>query len=193
MLSYDIYHAGVEAVDQIGDSAVAVIFNILRELGGANWKPVEIRFAHRRPDDLRPFQSFFRAPLTFDAEQNGVVFAADWLRRPVAGVDAGLRGQLQKQIEVLEAKYGDDLREQVRAVLRTALLSGHARADEIATAGRSRRTTLIPARVGAAVQIHRHRRARLDVAANRLHHRRQGVDQVGEGHGHRGHGLGRGA
>ena len=132
MLSYDIYHAGVEAVDQIGDSAVAVIFNILGELGGANWKPVEIHFAHRRPDDLRPFQSFFRAPLTFDAEQNGVVFAADWLRRPLAGVDAGLCGQLQKQIEVLEAKYGDDLREQVRAVLRTALLTGHARADEIA-------------------------------------------------------------
>jgi len=132
MLSYDIYHAGVEAVDQIGDSAVAVIFNILGELCGANWKPVEIRFAHRRPDDVRPFQSFFQAPLTFDAEQNGVVFSADWLRRPLAGVDAGLRGQLQKQIEVLEAKYGDDLREQVRAVLRTALLTGHARADEIA-------------------------------------------------------------
>ena len=132
MLSYDIYHAGVEAIDHIGDSAVAVIFKILGELGGANWKPVEIRFAHRRPDDVRPFQSFFQAPLTFDAEQNGVVFAADWLRRPVAGVDAGLRGQLQKQIEVLEAKYGDDLREQVRAVLRTALLTGHARADEIA-------------------------------------------------------------
>jgi AraC-like DNA-binding protein len=132
MLSYDIYHVGVEAADQIGDGAVAVIFNILSDLCGADWKPVEIRFAHRRPDDVRPFQSFFQAPLNFDAEQNGVVFSADCLRRPLAGADAGLRDQLQKQIEALEAKYGDDLREQVRAVLRTALITGHARADEIA-------------------------------------------------------------
>jgi len=131
-LSYAIYQAQVEATDQTGDGAVAVMFNILSDLCGPDWKPVEILFAHRRPDDVSPFQQFFRAPLSFDAEQNGVVFSADWLQRPLAGADAGLRLQLQKQIDALALRYRNDLREQVRAVLRTALLTGNARADEIA-------------------------------------------------------------
>jgi AraC-like DNA-binding protein len=132
MLSYDIYQAGVEAADQLGDGAVAVIFNILGELCGADWKPLELRFAHRRPDDVRPFQRFFQAPLKFDAEQNGVVFSAGWLQRPLARSDTVLRLQLQNQMVALERTCGHDLREQVRAVLRTALLTGNARADEIA-------------------------------------------------------------
>lgn len=130
--SYDIYQPQVEATDQIGDGAVAMMFNILSDLCGPDWTPVELQFAHRRPDDVRPFQEFFRAPLSFDAEQNGVVFSANWLQRPVAGADAGLHIQLQKQIDTLALRYGDDLPEQVRAVLRTALLSGHAKAKEIA-------------------------------------------------------------
>lgn len=132
MLSYSIYEGQVEATDQVGDGAVAVMFNILRTLCGPDWKPVEVQFAHRKPDDLRPFQQFFRVPMRFDAEQNGVVFTADWLDRPVAGADAELRSLLQQQIDALEAAHGGDLREQVRAVLRTALLTDHARADQIA-------------------------------------------------------------
>ncbi|MBK8889914.1 MAG: AraC family transcriptional regulator [Dechloromonas sp.] len=83
----------VEATDQTGDGAVAAMFNILRALCGADWKPVEVLFAHRRPDDVRPFQQFFRAPLRFDAEHDGVVFPADWLQRPLAGADAGAAGR----------------------------------------------------------------------------------------------------
>ncbi|MEF8735151.1 MAG: AraC family transcriptional regulator ligand-binding domain-containing protein [Candidatus Accumulibacter necessarius] len=88
MLSYSIYETLVDATDQTGDGAVAAMFNILRALCGPDWKPVEILFAHRRPDDVRPFQQFFRAPLRFDAEHDGVVFPADWLQRPLAAADA---------------------------------------------------------------------------------------------------------
>jgi len=132
MLSYSIYEIRVEATDQIGDGAVAVMFNILRALCGPDWKPVEVQFAHRKPDDLRPFQQFFRVPMRFDAEQNGVVFTADWLQRPVAGADAELRSLLQQQIDALEAAHGGDFQEQVRALLRSALLAGHASANQIA-------------------------------------------------------------
>lgn len=132
MLSYDVYEAQVEATDQLGDGAVAAMFNILRALCGPDWKPVEALFAHRRPNDVRPFKQFFRAPLRFDAEHNGVVFPVSWLQCPVAGADAELRGLLQKQMDALEAAHGGDLREEVRAVLRTALLAGHAKADQIA-------------------------------------------------------------
>jgi len=73
-LRFDIYQARAKANDQVGAAAVAVIFNILRELCGLAWKPEEICFAQRRPEDVEPFRKFFRAPLRFDAEHYAVVF-----------------------------------------------------------------------------------------------------------------------
>ena len=131
-LGYAIYEPQGEATDQIGAGAVAMLFNILRTLCGPDWKPVEIEFAHRKPETVGPFRRFFRAALIFDAEQYAVVFAADWLNRSMPGADAELHRLLQKQIDALEARHGDDFPEQVRSVLRTALVSGHAKADQVA-------------------------------------------------------------
>ena len=142
MLSYSIYETQVEATDQTGDGAVAAMFNILRALCGADWKPVEVLFAHRRPDDVRPFQQFFRAPLRFDAEHDGVVFPADWLQRPLAGADAELRRRAQEQMDALELAHRGDFREQVLAVLRTALIAGQANADQVAAFFSLHRRTL---------------------------------------------------
>jgi len=132
MLGYDIYEPRVEAADQIADGAVAVMFNIMRALCGPEWKPTEAWVAHRRPEDVGPFRRFFRVPLRFDADQNAIVFSAHWLNRPLSGADPELRRLLQKQTDALEARHGDDFPAQVRRVLRTALLTGHASADQVA-------------------------------------------------------------
>ena len=132
MLGYDIYQPRVEAADQIADGAVAVMFNIVRALCGPEWKPIEAWFAHRRPEDVGPFRRFFRVPLRFDGEQNAIVFSADWLNRRLPAADPELRRLLQKQTDAFEARHGDDFPEQIRRVLRTALLTGHAKADQVA-------------------------------------------------------------
>ncbi len=131
-LSYEIYQPGVEATTQIGDGALAIMYNIMRTLCGPDWKPAEVQFAHRKPDNIGPFRQFFRSPLRFDTERNAVVFAAEWLDLRLPEIDPELRRLLQQQIDVLEIRYGDDLPGQVRSVLRTALLTGHARSDQIA-------------------------------------------------------------
>jgi len=131
-LGFDIYQPHVEATDQVGDGAVAVMFNILRTLCGPDWMPIEARFAHRKPKDVGPFRRFFRAPLHFDAEQNAVVFSSVWMNRQLPGADAELRRLLQKQVDALEVSHGDDFPEQVRAMLRTALLTDRAKADQFA-------------------------------------------------------------
>ena len=131
LLRYDIYQPRVEATDQVGDGAVAVMFNIMRALCGPRWKPVEVRFAHRRPEDVRPFRHFFRAPLGFDADHNAVTFSADWLNRPLPGAEPEVRRLLQQQIELLDVRYGNDFPEQVKSVLRTALVTGDASADRV--------------------------------------------------------------
>jgi AraC-like DNA-binding protein len=92
----------------------------------------EVRFAHREPADTGPFRRFFQCPLSFDAGQNVVVFDASWLNRRLPTDDPALRGLLLKQIGMLEARHGADLPAQVRSVLRTALLTGHAKAEQIA-------------------------------------------------------------
>jgi AraC-like DNA-binding protein len=142
LLGYEIHEPQVEATDQVGDAAIATAFNILRALCGPGWKPFEVLLAHRKPRDVDPFRRFFRAPLRFDAEQNAVVFSATWLTHRVSGADPELRRLLQKQIDALEVRHHDDFPEQLRSVLRTALLTGHGTADQIAALFSMHRRTL---------------------------------------------------
>ena len=132
VFSYEIYQPGAEATDQVGDGAVATMFNIMKTLCGPSWKPTEVWFAHRKPDDVRPYLSFFEAPLVFDTQPNALVFTTDWLNLSVSGADPDLQHLLKDQIDALESTFGDDLPGQVRSVLRSALLTGHAGADQVA-------------------------------------------------------------
>jgi AraC-like DNA-binding protein len=133
MLTYEIHEPGIEAVDQVGDGAVAVMHNIMRALCGPDWRPAEAWFAHRAPADVGPFRRFFRVPLRFDAEQFAMLFPAGYLSRRMPVADDELRRLLQRQVDLLEDRHRGDLPEQVRNVLRTALMTGHARADQVAS------------------------------------------------------------
>jgi hypothetical protein len=132
ILRYEIYQPGTRAIDQVGDGAVAAMFNMLRALCGPGWKATEVRFAHRKPGDVLPFRSFFRAPLVFDAEQNAVVFAAGLLNHPLPETDPALRRLLLKEIDAIDVRHGDVFPGQVRSVLRTAIVTGQARSDQVA-------------------------------------------------------------
>jgi AraC-like DNA-binding protein len=141
-LRYDIYQARAEATDQVGAGALAVFCNILRDLCGLAWKPKEICFAQRRPEDVEPFRQFFRAPLRFDAEHHAVVFPAYWLQKKLPDTSPELRRLVQTQVDALIVRHGDDFPEQVRGVLRGALLTGHASADQVAAMFSMNRRTL---------------------------------------------------
>lgn len=132
ILGYQILQRGTQGNDQVGDGAVVAMANMVRELCGPQWKPIEVWFMHRKPDDLQPFRDLFRAPLRYNVEQYAIVFDASWLTRPLPEVDAGVRRLLQKQIDSLAVQHGDDFPEQVRAVLRAALLSGYTNATQVA-------------------------------------------------------------
>lgn len=132
MLTYDAYQPGVEATDQTGTGAVAMMVNVMRSLCGQDFEAIEARFAHRKPDDVRPYRSFFQLPLRFDVEHYALVFASDWLDRTVPGTDTELERLLRKQIDALEVRHGEEFPEIVRGVLRSAVLTGQASAEQIA-------------------------------------------------------------
>ena len=142
VLEYQIYHSRVSGNDQVGAGAVAVAFNILQDLCGTDWAPVEVRFAHRRPVDLAPYKRFFRVPLRFDTEQYAVVFSATWLNRRLPDASPELLQLLQKEIDKLEAQQKDNFSEQVRSLLRTALMTGHSSAGQVAELFSINRRTL---------------------------------------------------
>jgi AraC-like DNA-binding protein len=126
----------------VGDGALAVMLNIMQSLCGPGWKPSQVTLAHRKPDDVEPFRRLFRAPLLFDAEQNALVFLAEWLTYRLPVDDPELRRQLTKQIKALEARHRDSFPDQVRSVLRAALLTDRSDADDIASLFSIHRRTL---------------------------------------------------
>lgn len=139
---YQIKQTGTAATDQVADGALAVLLNILRSLCGPGWKPSQVCFAHRKPDDIEPFRQFFRAPLLFNAEQNALVFLADWLTHRLPVDDPELRRQLTEHVDRIEAHHPDSFPDQVRSVLRMALLTDHADAGHIASLFSIHRRTL---------------------------------------------------
>ncbi len=139
---YQFDQPGTKGTDQVEDGALAVMLNIMQALCGPGWKPSQVTLAHRKPDNVEPFRQCFRAPLLFDAEQSALVFLADWLSYRLAVDDPELRRQLTEQIRAIEAHHHDSFPDQVRSVLRTALLTDRADADHIASLFSIHRRTL---------------------------------------------------
>lgn len=142
MLTYDAFDPELEATDQTGDGAVAMMLSVMRTLCGRDFQPTEAAFAHRSPVDIEPFRRLFRAPLYFDAVHYALVFSRDWLDVRLSGADKDLQHLLQKQINAFGAKHSLEFPDQVRSVLRSALLAGHCSEKQIAVLFSMRSHTL---------------------------------------------------
>jgi len=142
VLEYQIYQARTPGNDQVGAGSVAVAFNIMRDLCGTDWQPVEVRFAHRKPVDVTPFRRFFQVPLRFDTEQYAVAFNESWLDQPMPDNSPELLHLLQREVNKLEVHQEANFLEQVRRLLRTTLVTGHSSADQVAALLSMNRRTL---------------------------------------------------
>lgn len=142
VLGYAIYQSGVKGVSLIYDAAIAIAFNIMRELCGPAWLPTEVLFSHHRPGDIEPYRQYFRAPLRFDMEQSALVFPARWLDCMVADADPKLRQQFERHIAELENLDRGDLSGQLRRVLRILLITRRSSQEQIARLFSMHRRTL---------------------------------------------------
>lgn len=133
ILGFQIHQSSAPAINQTADAAIAIMFNCMRELCRTSWRPSEIWFMHSEPADLEPFREFFGARLRFNAEQSAIIFHSSCLMVALPEVHPELRRIVQKQIDVLAARHADNFPEQVRSVLRAALLSGDVSTDRVAT------------------------------------------------------------
>ena len=79
---------------------VAAALQHLRDCAGRDFSPVRVSFVHFRTDPT-PFERFFRCPVEFGADTDGIVLSARTLDMPCLRADAQLFGILKK--------FGDEL------------------------------------------------------------------------------------
>ena len=134
LLGYTIHQPGIEATDQIGDAAVAIMWNIMHGLCGPAWQPLEVCFRHDAPADPGAYQRFCQAaPLRFNAPHNAVVFPTAWLTRPVQLADPLLRQHLLQHIEDMRRYSNQDFREKAYQTLLFLLGNQRCTLDELAS------------------------------------------------------------
>jgi AraC-like DNA-binding protein len=131
-LSYAVCTPGTPAVDLIDDTAMMIGLRIMKTICGRDWKPVEVRLAHKPPSDRRIYRELFGTRVRFDAPLSMLVFEQRWLDDSIPGADPALLALINQLLAALEEKSNTSLGEKVRRVLRTSVLAGTANAGSLA-------------------------------------------------------------
>jgi AraC-like DNA-binding protein len=139
---YAVSEHGMNDTRHFQLAGVTIAFNILQDLFGPGWRPVEISFASRQPSSLLPFRRFFRAPVRFDADESAVVFAQHWMQRPLSTANPELRRQVQAAVRARRPQMPVDFPATVRHMLRRQLIVGDVSMSDIAARLSMHRRTL---------------------------------------------------
>lgn len=126
----DTDYPPVRGYTQIWTHALAWMCQMVRILTGESWSPRAVYFHREEPRDLRAYKKFFRAPLVFGNEKNGITFASEVLARPVAPSLAAVPQRLSR---ALQENFADDLPAQVDEVIRSLLVTGQCNAATVAS------------------------------------------------------------
>jgi AraC-like DNA-binding protein len=125
-LVYTVFWHDAQATSMIYDAALGITHGMMREICGPSWKPLEVRFSHRRPEVTQPYRRFFGINPRFDAMRSAIVFASSWLDQTIPRADPVLRAILARTIHQMEASEPEVLAVQVRRALCPMVLNGTA-------------------------------------------------------------------
>jgi AraC-like DNA-binding protein len=139
---YAICEHGMSDTRHFQLAGVAIACNILRNLFGADWRPVEVTFASRTPSSVRPFRQFFGVPVRFDADESAVVFPKRWMDRPLPTVSQQFRREVREAVRAQRARTLADFPATVRRILRKQLQLGDVAMSDIAALLSMHRRTL---------------------------------------------------
>lgn len=128
---YAVHHPDVQAIEQVSDGAIAIGFNMMRELAGA--VPDEILTSRRTPGDTTPYRRFFGITPRFDAEQHALAFSTRLLTRPVRGADRELRRILEKKVTAYWAVEQPSMTHTVSRMLRARVIFPDTSLESIAS------------------------------------------------------------
>jgi AraC-like DNA-binding protein len=114
------------------DLVIGIGLNIMRLLCGPRWNPLAVYLIHTEPQDRKPYRALFDCPLHFDAESSMMVFPAETLAMKISAADDRLHKILQEHLALVKASYPDNYPDQVKHLIRQALLTGNCSVDRVA-------------------------------------------------------------
>ncbi|PPK37530.1 hypothetical protein CD175_14685 [Pseudomonas laurylsulfatiphila] len=104
----------------------AVGLRLMRTLCGPKWAPNVLLIQTTPASPLSTYKKLPGVLPRFNAAENTIVFAADWLTRPVSDSDPELRRLMQQQLQSLDNVYRDEIPDWVTQLIRGLLAQGDA-------------------------------------------------------------------
>jgi len=132
VLIVDILHRDGESNRQAIDASVAGTVAILRWLLGQDWVPELVSFQHDRPGSIISYNRYFRAPLQFSADVNGVVLRAEDLDQPLRSTAPAIRRHISQLIENLSLQPSNAVQSRSLRIISTLMARGDATAPNTA-------------------------------------------------------------
>ena len=104
--------------------SVGACLRLIQELIGRDIRPLRVALCHRPLATQARYRRFFSAPVSFNEEQDVLVFDAAILRRRLVPASEALNRYLDGYIQGLIRETGDDLARRVRALISQTLPAG---------------------------------------------------------------------
>jgi AraC-like DNA-binding protein len=141
MFTLEVMAPDVGECRQAIDSGLAGMTHLIRWVLGEDWAPLFVNIMHRRPASKARYERFFRCPVNFMQDVNGIGLRPSDLRQRLSGSAPALRRQVERYIRSINVGRSDTYVHNVTEVLAMALPRGEANADDIARyLGTTRRT-----------------------------------------------------
>jgi len=115
------------------DAGLAAIMQMCRQICGEGYEPQGVLMSHDRPPCGGRLEAFFRAPIHYDAGENGLVFHAQTIDRRLPTANAELaRANEEVVVKYLSHLDRTSIATQVQAHLIERLPSGHVGEEAMA-------------------------------------------------------------
>jgi AraC-like DNA-binding protein len=132
IITIDLIVVGARQCRQGIEMSVASLTSILRWLLGEAWSPSAVSFAHARPRSRVRYDRFFRCPVNFLDEFNGLVLHRNDLDKALPAHSLAMRRQIERYIRTIDVSSSDTYVDRVMQITTMALHRGEAKADIIA-------------------------------------------------------------
>ena len=119
-------------VRQSIELAVGVMFRILQELLGPQWRPRSVCFSHRAPGDSSGHRAFFGTQPEFNGSFNGIVCAARDLQARLPTADSGMAPYARRFLDQTLSRTGNNTATSARQLVAALLPGGRCTAEQVA-------------------------------------------------------------
>jgi AraC-like DNA-binding protein len=112
--------------------AVGTMFCMLRDLIGAQWRPLEVCFTHRPPADISAHRAIFGRNVKFNQEFYGLVCKALDLSQPREVADPVAAGFVRKYLDAALKDHSESVQDTCRQLILALLPGGTCTAQAVA-------------------------------------------------------------